>query len=136
MRTPRTDLELLRFLLFRTAPRSHSGARPRGRTRGPKKPLFTSSICSRSSFSSLQLIMMFLPFVLCAVYDIGYNGTCGRKLSCSASVEHRITQYISVDEDGVEDTVYAVQRVFRCQSSPGLPWRNTDHPPCGLLRAV
>ena len=69
----------------------------------------------------LQQVQFFLTpahhdvsaFVLCAVYDIGYNGTCGRKLSCSASVEHGITQYISVDEDGVEDTVYAVQRVFR-----------------------
>ena len=55
---------------------------------------------------------MFLPLFFAQSTTSATTALAVGKLSCSASVEHRITQYISVDEDGVEDTVYAVQRVF------------------------
>ena len=51
-------------------------------------------------------------FVLCAVYNIGNNGTCGREFSCSASVEHGISKNISMHKYCVKHIIYAVKRAL------------------------
>ena len=48
--------------------------------------------------------------MLCTVNHIAHHCTCSGELACAAAVEHGVTQHIAVYEDGVEYTVYAVER--------------------------
>ena len=46
------------------------------------------------------------------IYNIRNNRTRCRKLSCTASVKHCISEYISMYEDSIEHTVYSAKRML------------------------
>ena len=49
----------------------------------------------------------------CSVHHISHNRTCSRKFASSASIEHRISQNISMHKNCIKYIVDAVQRTFR-----------------------
>lgn len=121
----RTDLELLRFLLFEQL-LDLTLALCGVAGHADEEAALYIVICSRSSFSSLQLIMMFLP---CSLKSLRHR--LQRHLRSEAFLlkpaEHRITQYISLWMKMALKTPLRCTAGFSRQSSPGLPWRNTDH---------
>ena len=49
------------------------------------------------------------------VHHISNDSAGRRELSCSASVEHGVTQHISMNENRIENAVHAVERIVRSQ---------------------
>ena len=46
------------------------------------------------------------------INNIGYDSTGSRELSCSTSVEHCISKYITVYENAIEHTIYPTKRML------------------------
>ena len=49
------------------------------------------------------------------IYNIRNNRTRCRKLSCSASVKHCISEYIAMYKNRIKDIIYAIQWMRRAQ---------------------
>jgi len=50
--------------------------------------------------------------MFCLIHNIRNNSTCGRKFTCSASVEHGVSENISVYKYCVEYIIYTVERAL------------------------